>query len=281
LRCEKVGAGESEYQYNLKDQLGNVRLTFTTKNEAESFIATMETANTTAEASKFLYYTEAVKVNTTLFDHTNTGGTYYSTRLNGSSNERTGLARSISVMPGDTVKTEVYAKYLDTNSGNWTTALNNLMTSIANGTAPAGTYVDGGAIGSTGGVTAPWLSLLNKSGETGTAPKAYLNYLVFDRNYNFVNGGFVRITTAAREYGQDGAHEKLAAQFVITDPGYVYIYLSNDNAALGGQQIEVYFDDFKVTQVKSPIVSMQDYYSVRTNLQLVQQRKYSTPELLV
>src|SRR5690606_13647497 len=123
-----------------------------------------------------------------------------------------------------------------------------------------GTFIDGGATGSTGGATAPWLSLLNKGSETGTAPKAYLNYIIFDREYNFVIGGFVRMTTAAREYGQDGAHENLAAEFVITEPGYVYIYLSNDNAALGGAQVETYFDDFSVTQVKSPIVSMQDFY---------------------
>ena len=167
---------------------------------------------------------------------------------------------SLSVMPGDTVKAEVYAKYLDTNSSNWTTALNNLITSIANGTAPAGTFVDGGATGSTGGITAPYLGLLDKSSETGTAPKAYLNYLIFDRDYNMLDGGFVRITDAAREYGQDGAHERLASQFVITQPGYVYIYLSNDNAASGGQQVEVYFDDFKVEQAKSSVVQMDDYY---------------------
>ena len=59
------------------------------------------------------------------------------------------------------------------------------------------------------------------------------------------------MSTNAREYGQDGAHEKLAAQFVITQPGYVYIYISNDNAALGGAQIECYFDDMKIEQVKS------------------------------
>ena len=75
-----------------------------------------------------------------------------------------------------------------------------------------------------------------------------------------LDGGFVRITDAAREYGQDGAHERLASQFVITQPGYVYIYLSNDNAASGGQQVEVYFDDFKVEQAKSSVVQMDDYY---------------------
>ncbi|MFZ6014609.1 MAG: RHS repeat domain-containing protein [Bacteroidota bacterium] len=103
--------------------------------------------------------------------------------------------------------------------------------------------------------------LLDKSGSTGNGPKAYLNYIIFDREYNFKNGGFVRMTDAAREYGQDGAHEKLAAEFVINEPGYVYIYLSNDNAALGGQNLECYFDDLKVEHIQSLIISQRSFYS--------------------
>lgn len=43
---------------------------------------------------------------------------------------------------------------------------------------------------------------------------------------------------------------KRAAQIVIKRAGdkkteYVYLYLSNDKVALGGSQVEVYFDDFK------------------------------------
>ena len=38
--------------------------------------------------------------------------------------------------------------------------------------------------------------------------------------------------------------------------GYMYIYLSNDNPTT----VEVYFDDFKVTQIKSPVIASEDYY---------------------
>jgi len=164
-------------------------------------------------------------------------------------------------MPGDVINAEVYAKYLDTNQTNWTTAVNNLITSIANGTAAAGTYVDGGAVGSTGGAVDPFASILNKGSETGgTAPKAYLNYLVFDRNYNVLDGGFVRVTEAAKESGTDVPHERLSKQLTIKEAGYVYIYLSNDNATLGGNPIEVYFDDFKFEHIKSPVIQAEDYY---------------------
>ena len=41
--------------------------------------------------------------------------------------KKIGLSKSLRVMAGDAVKMEVYAKYLDPNSSNWTTALANLI----------------------------------------------------------------------------------------------------------------------------------------------------------
>ena len=95
--------GPAEYQYHLKDHLGNVRLTFTTKADVEENTATMETANAGEESSQFLHYDEAVIVNNPWFDHTHdgtTGETYYATRLTGgNADEVYGLAKSLSIMP--------------------------------------------------------------------------------------------------------------------------------------------------------------------------------------
>jgi hypothetical protein len=43
---------------------------------------------------------------------------------------------------------------------------------------------------------------------------------------------------------------------LIKEPGYVYIYISNENET----PVEVFFDDFKVEHKKSPVVQMDDYY---------------------
>src|SRR5690606_28460426 len=158
-------------------------------------------------------------------------------RLNGSESERIGLARSLAVMTGDTIKAEVYAKYLDPDPSNWTAALQNLMAAIAGGTAPTGTVIE--AVPPSDGDGFPFEGLLDlaKAGDTGT--RAYLNILLFDEGLAFLDAAFVPVSMAAREDGTNIPHEKLGGEIVVQQPGYAYIYFSNDN----GQPLEVFFDD--------------------------------------
>ena len=198
-------------------------------------------------------------VNTSLFDRTNgvapTTTTGYAQRLNGTANEKYGLAKSLSVMPGDVINAEVFAKYVDPNSSNWTGTLATLMSQIAANTA--GVVVDGAQYTqSTTSFPAGFAGL--QSTTNNGAPRAYLNWLVFDRNYVFVTGGFKQISTAAKETGTDVPHERIfnASPIQITQPGYVYIYLSNENST----PVEVFFDEFKVTHTKSPVIQTDEYY---------------------
>jgi RHS repeat-associated protein len=254
FEVNKLSATVPEYQYNLKDHLGNVRVTFTTKDETVSDVATYEAANINVEQSKFLRYPTAKRINATIFDRTNGAAIGYSERLNGSTNEKYGLAKSLSVMPGDVINAEVYAKYVDPVTSNWTGALTTLMAQIAANTA--GVVVDGSGYSTSTSTFPSTYGGLQSKTDNG-APKAYLNWLIFDRNYVFQTGGFKQITTAGKEAGSDVAHELVASPSItITQPGYVYIYLSNESATT----VEAYFDDFKVTQTKSPVIQSDDYY---------------------
>lgn len=245
-----------EYQYYLKDHLGNIRVTFTSAPETSAATATLEKINAKQEQGKFLHLDEAVKIDYALFDHTQQGATHYAARLNGTPQERIGLAKSLSVMTGDVIRMQVFAKYLDPEPANWTSALNNFMATVAAGTAPAGTVVDGGAAGSIGEATFPFDGLMDKSNSSGTGPKAYLNYIVFDRSFKYRDAGFVKLSANAKENGSGVAHEKLSKELTITEPGYVYIYLSNENDT----PVEVYFDDFTVENINSLVVSSNEYY---------------------
>jgi RHS repeat-associated protein len=69
----------------------------------------------------------------------------------------------------------------------------------------------------------------------------------------------------AKEAGTDVLHEYIASPTItITQPGYVYIYLSNESMQPPNASpipIEVYFDDFKVTHTKTPVVQSNDHFA--------------------
>ncbi|WP_221409762.1 RHS repeat-associated core domain-containing protein [Pseudochryseolinea flava] len=263
VEITKLEEQDPEYQYFMKDHLGNVRLTFTTKKEPTVETATLESTNAATERGQFLRYDNARLVHHHLFDKTNGGAPTTvaggAQRLNGKGDEIYGLAKSLSVMPGDKIKMGVYAKYIDSNSSNRTATLNTLISQIAGGTAPNGTVVDGsGYTNST--ESFPFPGGLNGTGDnTDPGPKAYLNWLVYDRDYNLIpsKSGYKPMSTAARETGQNIAHEHLLDSVTISEAGYVYIYLSNEE---GENAYEVYFDEFKVEHTKSPVIQMEDYY---------------------
>ena len=254
-----------EYQYFLKDHLGNIRTTLTTKQETESVTATLENATRKKELGQFLYLNEAVLIKSDLFNHTPNSATKVSTRLsghdgtNGTKAERVGLERSISVMPGDVINMEVYAKYLSADKTKWSAVMVNLMSLIASGSTKA--IVDGGAPGSHGTTPFPWPGHDdNKGSDDGTndPPMAFMNWLVFDRDYNVLTHGAKRITTDGAEDGSGKTFSKIQAQVTISEPGYMLVYLTNDSEP--GKERDVFFDDFTVEQVKSAVIDQTDYY---------------------
>jgi RHS repeat-associated protein len=280
-----IPAGSSwEYQYEIKDYLGNVRVTVSSQRSTmEAGVATMEDEHAAEERSKYLYYDEAVKVNSILFDHTSAdktampGKTYYATRLSGTAQERVGLARSLSVMPGDKVTMEVYAKYVDPDPSQWQPVLKTLLTSILNGTAAPGTLVDGGKPGSLGENVFPVTSLLDHDGGSGTAPKAYLNYVIVDRaGTRALDMGYVAITEAAKENGTDSDHEKLYMDITVRAAGYLYTWISNENDT----PVDVFFDDFRVSYTASAIVEQRDYYPFGLAYNNARRENVNTIEML-
>src|SRR5690606_34362633 len=181
-------------------------------------------------------------------------GTYYATRLSGSPTERYGLAKSLSVMPGDVVDIEVFVKYIDPDQQNWTPLLNNLVAAIS---IPSGGILDDGAQPCHLSSEALPSTPIDNHTQAGGAPKAYLNYILTDRDFVPVEMGSKPVTSAAREYGQNGTHERLFFDdIVVREAGYMYVYISNE----GEELVDVFFDDLKVTHVKSPVIETNDYY---------------------
>jgi hypothetical protein len=98
--------------------------------------------------------------------------------------------------------------------------------------------------------------LLSGKQQNNDAPPAYLNYLFFDKEMNYKYGGYTQMTQAAYEDGSNREHERLYSEVVTEEPGYFYIYLSNDGTEGG----EAFFDDFTILTLESYIVQQTDYY---------------------
>jgi RHS repeat-associated protein len=172
-------------------------------------------------------------------------------------------------------------------TSNWSAALLNAIAAIAGTPNPGGTFVDGGLIGNINGAF-PFPGLLTREGDEDTSPKAYLKYILFDRTFNYLKGGFRRVTTAAREYGQSGnategiAHERLYFDNILVEQaGYAYLLPCSERFAHAGHEnetpVEVFFDDFEVEQIKSPVVQMDDYYPFGLTFNSYQ-RENTTPQ---
>lgn len=114
------------------------------------------------------------------------------------------------------------------------------------------------AVSSTNTSPFPVEGLLAKAAAGQIGPQAYLNYLVFDENLVLLEeqSGYIPLTQAAKEDGSNVPHEQLSKEIIAKQPGYVYIYLSNDSP----MPKEVYFDQFNVEHAHSAIVQSDDYY---------------------
>src|SRR6185503_45416 len=104
----------------------------------------------------------------------------------------------------DTIRMEVYAKYVDPNRTNWTSALSTLASYLVSGaTAPTGTILDGAEY-ATSNFTPPWA--IGNLAHDGGLLNAGLTYIMFDRDMHTVfdptQTNIVQISRGPREYGQ-------------------------------------------------------------------------------
>ncbi len=255
-RVVKNGANY-EYQYAIADHQGNTRVLFTSATPApQSYTATFEDNTQTAEQANFQNYPSAGnRSGMNLYDNTDNGTTYtYSDLLNGGYNSQVGLAKSFKVYPGDKVRIQAYAKYYDnTGSSN----LNGFATALLS--AFALSAPGGGEVGTPSAGVNSWGSIVaGGSGKTNEGyPKAFVNLLVFDKKYNFLDLGFDGIN-GGHQVGvsPDVDHDYMMQEYTAREEGYIYVYLSNENPTL----VDVYFDDVTVTLTRTNVIQSNEYY---------------------
>lgn len=246
-----------EYQYHLKDHLGNVRVTFTTK--AQAVVSKTANFESAANTDFTNYFRSGGTSFFDIFDHTDAGTTYtYVQHLNGGVNGRVGVGKSMPVMPGDKVSIGAYAKYLNLSStANLTPLINSLATAF--GTSSGAT----GELGRLYNGLNSYASMVaggDHPGDDETAPKAFVTILLFDKDYNLVDAAWKQITTVGLQTNptvKQPPHDFLFKEVTVAEPGYAYVFISNEHPSY----VDIYFDDVTVTHTPSPIVSSSDYYA--------------------
>ncbi|NJN28643.1 MAG: RHS repeat-associated core domain-containing protein [Cyclobacteriaceae bacterium] len=83
------------------------------------------------------------------------------------------------------------------------------------------------------------------------APKAYLQYIVFNKNMTMAQHGHIMVDPT-----QKGSWQKMEMEVPIEENGYIYIYVANESL----DNVAVYFDDMEVQLIDAPTTNASDYY---------------------
>ncbi len=237
-----MSGGDHQYQYAYTDHLGNVRMLISSAPETYTFKATMESeSEEQADDALFSNITD---------NPVDTEATSYNQVQRLMPGNIAGAAITLPVYPGDTLSLSVQGFYRN-GSGSGTAGLSALITAVAG----AFGGLNGGSIGEQGIYDAfervydPGLGGGVHAPPSGYVA-AYLNYILFDKNFNAVQVGFVAMDDDAN----GSAMPMQIPDFIVQHEGFVYAYLTNESNA------EVYYDDFEVSLKESLVVQQTDYY---------------------
>lgn len=260
--------------YEITDHLGNVRAVIGDKIKAE-YLATMESERSVKEEDELEGFQNIRRAVTTEdINHTATTGKINEGEYDEESftiaepnevmrmNNRPmgelhpdpiGIGKMLWVHPNDKVEAEVFVRYANfDNTQNQPVA--GIAAYVASAFNATDLVVDGVSIFN--GLNEAPSGVFSALGNVEEAlPRAFLTYIVYDRNLTPILFDQIQVSDKAAITGE-GEHERLAFEITLEKEGYVYIYVSNQS----DQNMDVYFDDFRIKHEYSEVIAGGDYY---------------------
>jgi len=250
------------YDYFLKDHLGNTRVILTTQKDTAKYFATMEPANRATENALF-YNIDSTSFATSAvpggYPGGTNGGTNDSVAMVSGNTHPAGPALLLKVMSGDSIAVGVNAYYVGGGSaGSTTSSLPSLLNTLAGGLVALGGGSEHAALGALGGNGSPVYTALNSflpnidSTPTTGKPKAYLNWMLLDNQFNYVSGNG---QSGAIPVGNPNVLNTLATNIKLQHSGYLYIWVSNET-----QNWSVFFDNLSIADYSGPMLEETHFY---------------------
>lgn len=252
------------FDYFVSDHMGNTRVVLTEQQDFSMYAATMEAENEQVETALFSNVQETRSALPAGYpSDATTKKNAYAARLNAKDpSKRIGPSLVLKVTAGDSVQVAVRAFYKSMgpadkkNAGPAPDMLDALAKAFAN-SGPQLAGKEGGAgeqsLFGNNFTVDQYTRLKNKDPERDASlrPKAYLNYVFFDEQFNLVedNSGVKQVAE------QPDALQLLANDMVkVQKSGYLYVYTSNETPQ------DVFFDNLVVATTASAVLEESHYY---------------------
>jgi|CXWL01.1.fsa_nt_gi RHS repeat-associated protein len=267
-----------QYDYMLKDHLGNVRMVLTEEQKIDKYpVASLEDAKVNTEDDYYTINTANIVLATSLtqpppaytndngignnppdppFEQANSQKLY---KLNSNTN-KTGLGITLKVMAGDEIDILGKSYYFQNNTGGSCPTCPIPVLDLLSGLlgtptgATAGGHTTASELNNIPAVNLPAGSYLSDPNRDDPnyqyRPKAFINYLFLDEQFRYVSGGFSAVNNTP---GLKDHFTELQNR-VAQKNGYVYIYVSNESP------VNVFFDNLQVVHTRGAILEETHYY---------------------